>query len=623
MKKLQRNELKHTNPPLAFSKSAAFLLKRRLLALSLGAALGLFGLLGGCGGTSGRALTSEQTQQTDQALSPDRQAFHQLTDDIFRDQVDDSLIDLHYSLSAPETFGIQEAESLYGEVSLQAVREDLQCMKDYQTRLHAIRKSRLNEQEQLDYAILEAFLKTERSLEGLEGFFQPLAPTIGVQAQLPILLAEYAFYNPEDVEDYLSLLAGLDDYFGQLLTLEQEKAGLGLGMTEDAIQRVIDSCTPYLTPGKGCILTGTFEERLQSFSRLSEEQKKEYTRRHDELVARSFIPAYQHLIAGLEQLKGTDAAEGGLCHFPGGKEYYRYLVFSSTGTSCRSVDTLRKSIEKRLRRDSLRIAELAAEQPDLLDRYAEASFSRTEPEDILNHLRQSMAADFPEPICADYSLHYVPKVLEPVLSPAFYLTPPMDLAGHNTIYINPGSAASGSSQLFSTLAHEGYPGHLYQTSYFIQQNPAPFRHLLSFPAYSEGWATYVESLSYQMDSGLDPAMAELKSLNSLVNLGIHAYLDIMVNDQGWKIPEISEYISQYYDDPEQTSAAALYHAMVDNPTNYLEYYVGYLEFSDMREKAEKTLKEDFSAKEFHRFLLDVGPAPFSVIRKELSKWLRE
>jgi len=60
---------------------------------------------------------------------------------------------------------------------------------------------------------------------------------------------------------------------------------------------------------------------------------------------------------------------------------------------------------------------------------------------------------------------------------------------------------------------------------------------------------------------------------------------------------------------------------VENPTNYMEYYVGYLEIMEMRNTAERVLKDGFNLKDFHTFLLDVGPAPFSVIQPAFRNWL--
>ena len=595
-------------------------MKRYLAAAAAALFLGTGLLLNGC-----QAIPEDILPSLSRPASAENSQtlFEELTGDIFRENAASSILDRHYLMAEPENFNLSKPESLYGNGDLEGLQKSSDAIAGYLDRLNAIDPDSLSPEDQLDYQILKAYLETESTCQGLELYAQPLAPTIGVQAQLPILLAEYEFYREEDIDDYFSLLEGLGAYFDQILSLEQEKASQGLMMSDDAIDRVLDSCEPYLDSSENCVLAGTFSERLDRLNGLDSAKKENYVRRHEELIRTAFVPAYEKLMEGLSGLKGSGKVQGGLCRYPDGREYYRYLVYSSTYTSCRDVTTLRKTIERRIERDFRELASIVTRRQDLLDSLPDVSFAFTEPHEILRHLMEQTALSYPAPICEDYTIRYVPKALEPVLSPAFYLTPPIDRDGSNTIYINQGSASSGQDHLFTTLAHEGYPGHLYQTTYFLSTDPSPFRHLLSFGAYTEGWATYVEMESYQMDESLDQDLARLLALNSSITLGLHAYIDIMVNDQGWDISQIHNFITSYYDDPDQEFSAALYEAMVDNPSNYLEYYVGYLEFSDMREKAEEALGEAFDLVEFHRFLLDTGPAPFSVLRKGLERWIQE
>ena len=595
-------------------------MKRYLAAAAAALFLGTGLLLNGC-----QAIPEDILPSLSRPASAENSQtlFEELTGDIFRENAASSILDRHYLMAEPENFNLSKPESLYGNADLEGLQKSSDAIAGYLDRLNAIDPDSLSPEDQLDYQILKAYLETESTCQGLELYTQPLAPTIGVQAQLPILLAEYEFYREEDIDDYFSLLEGLGAYFDQILSLEQEKASQGLMMSDDAIDRVLDSCEPYLDSSENCVLAGTFLERLDRLNGLDSAKKEDYVRRHEELIRTAFVPAYEKLMEGLSGLKGSGKVQGGLCRYPDGREYYRYLVYSSTYTSCRDVTTLRKTIERRIERDFRELASIVTRRQDLLDSLPDVSFAFTEPHEILRHLMEQTALSYPAPICEDYTIRYVPKALEPVLSPAFYLTPPIDRDGSNTIYINQGSASSGQDHLFTTLAHEGYPGHLYQTTYFLSTDPSPFRHLLSFGAYTEGWATYVEMESYQMDESLDQDLARLLALNSSITLGLHAYIDIMVNDQGWDISQIHNFITSYYDDPDQEFSAALYEAMVDNPSNYLEYYVGYLEFSDMREKAEEALGEAFDLMEFHRFLLDTGPAPFSVLRKGLERWIQE
>ena len=125
-----------------------------------------------------------------------------------------------------------------------------------------------------------------------------------------------------------------------------------------------------------------------------------------------------------------------------------------------------------------------------------------------------------------------PKSAGAFLKPCLYLISPIDDSSQNVIYINK-NPIYDNQPLYNTIAHEGYPGHLYQTVWFHNHCSSDLRKILSFSGYTEGWAAYVEALSYRLDNGLDPLLGELLEANSKVTLGIHAYLDLAVNYLGW------------------------------------------------------------------------------------------
>ena len=69
--------------------------------------------------------------------------------------------------------------------------------------------------------------------------------------------------------------------------------------------------------------------------------------------------------------------------------------------------------------------------------------------------------------------------MEAHLSPAFYMIPALDDTEENVIYVN--QAQMGNKlTLYTTLAHEGYPGHLYQTVYYASTKPDPLRSIFNF-----------------------------------------------------------------------------------------------------------------------------------------------
>lgn len=557
-------------------------------------------------------------QYTEEAIQA-RQLFDKLTNDLFKEEVVKSTIDLHYSLADPSAYGITDIPITFGEFTLDSIKEDFQKLQELQAKLASIKIEHLTMQQQLTYRILSSYLDTELSSAGLELYAKPLTPTIGVQAQLPVLLAEYPFYSKQDVETYLALLTQIDTYYNQLLEFEKEKSAAGLFMSDTSVDHVLESCEAYLLQPDHSFMAETFDTRLDALAELTEEEKAAYKAQNLQTLNEHFIPAYQLLVSGLTALKGTGKNENGLAYYPEGKKYYEYLVHSSTGTSYKTVEDLQAAIENQMNQDLIAMSEIMKTHPDVIDQLDTYAFKYQEPTDILEHLKLQFVKDFPELPPCNYMVKYVPKALQNSLSPAFYLTPPMDRYQDNVIYINGGEQFQ-STDLFPTLAHEGYPGHLFQTVYFISKNTDNLRQLLSFGSYSEGWATYVENYSYTMDNGLDPKLGALLAHNSSVTLALHALLDININYHGWNKEQVHDYLSQYYDVEGSDVVESIFSALVENPANYLEYYVGFLEIINMRDSAQESMGDNFNLKNFHKFLLDLGPAPFSVIQPYFQTW---
>ena len=498
--------------------------------------------------------------------------------------------------------------------------EDEKELRDLKNQLATIDWKQLTKDQQLTYQILTSYISTELSSSGMELYYQPVTPTIGVQAQLPILLSEYAFYSRQDVENYLTLLSHMDEYYNQILEFEKAKAAAGLFMTDTSIDHVIDSCQGYLLTPEHSFLTETFASRLAELPDITAEEQAAYIARNEQMLTEHFIPAYQNLVDGMNALRGSGTIEGGLSNYPDGRKYYEYLVRSNTGTSYKTVDDLKDAIERKMNDDLTEASKILKANPCLYDQLDTYQFKQTEPEQILADLEAQIPRDFPELPACNYKIKHVPKSLENTLSPAFYLTPPLDKYQDNVIYINDGDRAA-NTDLYTTLAHEGYPGHLYQTVYFSHNNKCDLRKLLPFTSYSEGWATYVEYYAFTLDNGLDPELGKLMAHTSAATLALHALLDIQVNYYGWTRDQVAEYLGNYYDVEGSDVVNNMYYAVIENPTNYLEYYVGYLEIENLRQKAEKKLGSRFDLKDFHKFILDIGPAPFDVIQNYFNSWL--
>lgn len=298
----------------------------------------------------------------------------------------------------------------------------------------------------------------------------------------------------------------------------------------------------------------------------------------------------------------------GVCHFPDGKKYYQYIAKRETGSS-RKISELKSLIQKQMTEDLLAISQTGVSTEASATVF---SLQDNTPESYLKDLEKKITKVFPAAPEVDTEIKFVPTDMESYLSPAFYLIPCIDNTEKNVIYINR-SHDMEKLHLYTTLAHEGYPGHLYQTTYFASQNPNPIRSLLNFGGYVEGWATYAEMCSYYL-TPLEKKQAVLAQKNNSLLLGLYARADIGIHYDGWSLQDTVKFFSKYGIREEET-IAEIYELMVSTPANYLKYYVGYVEFLELKKEVAGRKGEDFSQKQFHKEILDIGPAPFSVVRK--------
>ena len=545
------------------------------------------------------------------AESSDRQ-FRTFTRSLFQTEVSANTISLHYTLRSPSDYGIADIPATYGSLSSDPVAAKA-SVRNVLSSLQEFDPDTLSSENALTFKILDTYLKNASTGTDYLLYQEPLGPVSGIHTQLPVLLSEYSFYDTQDVETYLALLKETPSYFDSVIRFEQKKATSGLFMPDYQADSVLDTCQSFIDMGKENYLVSTFNERIASLDLLPENKKDSFQKENMKLVTEEIYPAYQNLITAIKSLKGKGMNEQGLSHFPYGKKYYEYLVRQTTGCN-ESISRLRLMTRAQILEDLSAMqkilfpADAALTQASVLE--------QTSPDSMLDDLRSKITDTFPKIPDVDFQVKYVPESMQDYLSPAFYMIPAIDNLTENVIYINNGQTASGLN-LYTTLAHEGYPGHLYQTVYFSASEPDPIRSILDFGGYVEGWATYAEMMSYYL-APLPKTEASLLQKNSSVILGLYALADMGIHYDGWSVTDTVRFFSDYgINDP--NAVQSVYKLIIGSPANYLKYYIGYLKFYELKKEMADALGNQFSQKEFHRAVLDVGPAPFEIVYDEVEK----
>ncbi|MDR1272758.1 MAG: DUF885 domain-containing protein, partial [Clostridiales Family XIII bacterium] len=509
-------------------------------------------------------------------------SFDAFADELFRHYASADSISLNYILAHPENYGIEKPAPTFGGYSTEAFEAEAGYCEGRLKELKAFDYDRLSYEQQLTYDVVHELLAEGSAEKDFLYYGDALSPTSGIQAQLPTLLSEYHIYEKEDFGYYIELLAELPGYFEDIAAFEREKKGQGTFMAKVSAENVIKQIEAFIENPEANLLLKVFDEKVDAFEGLADEERADLKARNKTAVLGSVVPAYRSLADSLAELNADNPRTGGLSSIRGGKEYYEYLTKASSGSQ-RGMDELENMVDGAIVQSMATIATVYQSDPPLLAAAENPSYPASEPNEILDYLKNAIPGDFPAATGDGYELKYVDESLEGFVSPAFYLIPPIDDTAHNVIYLNNSYLQDTNRMMFPTLAHEGYPGHLYQTVYFRRLGRAPIRSLLSTDGYVEGWAIYVEQMSYRL-AGLDDNLAALLAANMAGSLCISAKIDIAVNARGWGREDVREYFSQLGVGGEE-SANEIYDAVVAEPLCYAKYVIGYLEILELKKNA--------------------------------------
>ena len=115
---------------------------------------------------------------------------------VFQNEVSGSTLTLHYTLAHPEKQGIPRKKATLGTIPTD-MKNTYQICSQYEKKLKSFRYSCLSTKNQLTLDSMLLYYHTEKSLGDNYLLQEPLGPSLGIQAQLPVLLAEYAFYEDQ------------------------------------------------------------------------------------------------------------------------------------------------------------------------------------------------------------------------------------------------------------------------------------------------------------------------------------------------------------------------------------------------------------------------------------------
>lgn len=543
----------------------------------------------------------------------------------------DNPFELHYTIAHPEDMGLAHLSNNLVPFSMDSYMQSEPLWLERAEMLQRIKPEALPSEDILTYELLSRYVSLQTAAYDFPYYENPISVNSGVQGQLPILLTEYTLRSEADVQNYFTLLSQIPAYFEGIASYCAAQEQQGIFLYNGSLQKVKEQCLT-LFPGSELkngthFLQTSFHDRLQELASaglLSEKQIADYEAQNTALLKTKLVPAYESLAAAVHALTGSEKLRG-LASYPNGSAYYALLLSENTGSS-KSVDEIKNMLFERYDM-------LFEKYKTLLSKRTEAAlpdFFQSDPAEGLKHLNQKTSTCFPplSGITGNTSqklfLKQVSDALSETSAPAFYMTPPIDANAEHTIYINP-DAKMDTLDLYTTLAHEGFPGHLYQTVYSqtaLTNEHAPlFRQLLYYGGFTEGWAVYAELYSYDFltelcDSSQTDLLA-LRKLNREIQLCLCSILDIYIHYDNATLSDVAQLLKTL--GLNNASAEDIYAVICDAPANYPKYYVGYLEILNLKEQARELWGDTYSDYAYHKWLLTSGPADFEALNHKLVR----
>lgn len=621
------------------------MLKKRLLrtcknvmaaAICISLAVGL----SACGETQGERRhlndkndTTENTERAQESFSEDalkeQQEFEQYLDDYFKDVVTDDTLTYNYTIKDGADYGLEEPEVTLGDPGMTAeeIGQDKEEFEGWVKKLDAFDRSCLTEDQKLTYDVLDEYFEVSAGIFDNVYLYEPFSPMRGLQANIATNFTDYRFDDKGDVERYIELLGQIPDYFAEYLDFEQEKSEKGYFMSDAVCDKVISQCKDFVADKENHFMVTTFNDNIDALDFLTDEEKAEYKEANKQAVENSLLPAFENVAAVLSGLKGTGTNDGGICNYDGGKEYYEYLLKNFAGTA-KSPEEVIDMLDTELQKLMVSLYQYYLGNQAAYEYFAanyDSIFAETDQmtaSEMVDKMMETASEHYPDAGTINYKAEALDKNLETIMDDvlAYYMAPAIDDPDNNLIRVN-GLHTDG---MWTTLAHEGYPGHMLQNAYYMSTDPEPVRTLMNFLGYKEGWAMYAcyDSLYYYEyeEPEYGDTIAALYQLNDEMSYLMMGRVDLGINYEGWTLQDTADYLTK--NGMDGSAAQELYTTMVGDPAVYQSYSTGYYEMKELRDYAEEKMGDDFDLKTFNTIILETGPCQFDILKEQVDKKLQ-
>lgn len=525
--------------------------------------------------------------------------------------------DVEILFEDPEKFGFDIKDATWGEsVTVDEYDDEKQFYQTQLDLLLTIDGESLGTDDKLCYEKLVYDCEEEiysYSYTAFNYYTMIFNYLVGPQSEILFVLDVYSFDTVEDAENYILLVKDIDRYYDEMCEYEETRASLGFASSDTSYEEAAVSFDNLIVQKDDCFLYESFEERLDNINGLSDSDRSRLITEHEKAMKEVMFPEFEECARRMRALKGSGGTDAGLCAYRGGDAYYAMLTRHMTNNSA-PVDVSVNALESKIDEVYNDFMNEITTGFDWYTGYMNHSYSKGTITENLDYLYSAVSPDFPVIPAHEYYLMDVPEVFEENFSPAAYLGYHLDNYNANMLIVN-NSAVDENFGI--TVAHEAYPGHMFQSLYTRAHTAHPYLYLSTSTGYSEGWATYCENYSMKYFADGDDKVMTIVREESVLGLLISTRADYGIHVENWTLQDCIDYFNSWGFPVTEDDFAKLYTLLVTDPGYYAKYGMGYLwtqkTMDDMHAKYPNATDRDI-----HTAYLDSLTGTFEMINKNMD-----
>ncbi|MGI6607907.1 MAG: DUF885 family protein [Erysipelotrichaceae bacterium] len=546
--------------------------------------------------------------------------FQKIIDEWFVEDMSEDYLSLHFGVVNPKELGIENVEVTLGEIEIEddydGYLKRLKVLNDYDI-------TNLNREQLITYKALLAYYNRQQSyLECEYDYGFVFTPNRGVNNNLITNFTEFEVRSEQDAKDLITLVLDSERYINLCIEYTKEQAKEGVIQNDAVIDKIIDSCERFISRVEDNEVIKAYNASIEKLKLANEEELKQQLA---DAVINVLIPAYQKIIDLYQSLYGKCSNPDGLFYYEGGTKYYEVIFLGGVSSNTKTVDEWAETLRNTIINTVSSIVTVS-ENMSFSDynKWSKGKnhYGYEDPYEMIEHVKSNMSNDFPAIPEVEYSVNYLdPSVTSENIS-AYYLIAPLDKLTNNVIKVNEAFSKNSPDEMAITLAHEAYPGHLYQHTYYFTHHPSQkIRYNIGFIGYSEGWAMYSEEYGYKYyEKSKD--IREIEILYLKFNYYLQAYCDILINYYGYEVDDLGKYLSNFFNEDYAYSLAEnIYDTLIGDPSMFTPYALGYYQMTKLYDDTQKHLRKKFNVKEFNTLILDTGDVDFDTLTWIVNEYI--